>query len=328
MIRSLRSLTRCLVSLLAVCAASVPVTAGADPGPHILDVRPLGGRQFEVVVHSAAMNRPIALWMSHPGSGAPAFYLLNAVDGGEDGGPWTRRTDIADFFADKNVNVIVPMGGRASYYTDWLNDDPVLGRNKWTTFLTQELPPLLDSRFGMTGRNAIAGVSMSATSALNLAINAPGRYQAVGAYSGCPRTSDPASNAYVHAELAVFGANADNMWGAPDNPAWAENDPMLHVDRLRGSALYVSSGTGAPGPHENLGDGGIDGNPIRLLDRMMVGGVMETVIDGCTRPFVDRLAAAGIPATVNMRPGGTHAWAYWQDDVHQSWPLFAAALGA
>ncbi|WP_330249931.1 esterase family protein [Nocardia sp. NBC_00565] len=327
MVRSLRSLTRCLVLLLAVCAAIIPITAAADPGSRILDVRPLGGRQFEVVVHSAAMNRPITLWMSHPGSGAPALYLLNAVDGGEEGGPWMRRTDIADFFADKPVNVIVPIGGRASYYTDWLSDDPVLGRNKWTTFLTKELPPLLESRFGMTGRNAIAGLSMSATSALNLAIGAPGLYQAVGAYSGCPRTSDAAANAYMHSQLAVFGANADNMWGAPDNPAWAEHDPMLHVDRLRGVALYISAGNGAPGRYEALGETGIDGNPVRLLDRMLVGGIMETVIGGCTRPFVERLAAAGIPATVNLRPAGTHAWAYWQDDVHQSWPLFAAALG-
>ncbi|MFQ6327020.1 alpha/beta hydrolase [Nocardia sp. CWNU-33] len=322
-------LLRCLVSLLALSAAIAPATvAAADPADSsILDVRPLGGRQLEVVVHSAAMDRPITLWMSHPGPGAPALYLLNAVDGGEEGGPWTRRTDVADFFADKNVNVILPMSGRASYYTDWLRDDPALGRNQWTTFLTRELPPLLESRFGMTGRNAVAGLSMSATSALNLAIGAPGFYQAVGAYSGCPRTSDPAANAYVHASLAPFGANADNMWGAPDNPAWAEHDPMVQTERLRGVALYVSSGDGAPGAHENLGDSGIDGNPARLLDRTLVGGVMETIIGGCTRPFVDRLAALGIPAIVNLRRG-THAWAYWQDDLHESWPMFAAAIGA
>ncbi|MFQ6391824.1 alpha/beta hydrolase [Nocardia sp. KC 131] len=322
-------LLRCLVSLLALSVAIVPATvAAADPSDsRILDERPLGGRQLELVVHSAAMNRPITLWMSHPGSGAPALYLLNAVDGGEDGGPWTRRTDIADFFADKNVNVIMPMSGRASYYTDWLRDDPALGRNQWTTFLTRELPPLLESRFGMTGRNAIAGLSMSATSALNLAIGAPGLYQAVGAYSGCPRTSDAVANAYVHAQLAVFGANADNMWGAPDNPAWAEHDPMLQAERLRGVALYISAGNGAPGVHETLGDTGIDGNPARLLDRMLVGGTMETVIGGCTRPFTDRLAALGIPATVDLR-AGTHAWPYWEDDVHMSWPLFASALGA
>ncbi|WP_227996230.1 alpha/beta hydrolase [Nocardia australiensis] len=322
-------LMRCLVSFLILIAAMVPAAvAAADPGDsRILDVRPLGGREFEVVVHSAAMDRPITLWMSHPGSGAPALYLLNAVDGGEDGGPWMRRTDIADFFADKNVNVIVPMGGRASYYTDWLRDDPALGRNQWTTFLTRELPPLLESRFGMTGRNAIAGLSMSATSALNLATGAPGLYQAVGAYSGCPRTSDAVANAYVHSQLALFGANADNMWGAPDNPAWAEHDPMVNAERLRGVALYISAGNGAPGAHETLSDPGIDGDPIRLLDRVLVGGVMETVIGGCTRPFTDRLAALGIPATVNFR-SAPHAWSYWQDDVHLSWPIFAAAIGA
>src|SRR5262245_5189808 len=142
-IRPMYRLVRCLVFLLAVCAATIPVTAGADPGSRILDVRPLGGREFEVVVHSAAMNRPITLWMSHPGTGAPALYLLNAIDGGEAGGPWTRRTDVADFFAVKTVMVIVPMSGRASYSTVGLDDVPVLGRTKWTTFLTKGLPPLL-----------------------------------------------------------------------------------------------------------------------------------------------------------------------------------------
>ncbi|ASF12024.1 putative mycolyltransferase [Nocardia brasiliensis NBRC 14402] len=325
----MRRLMRCLVSLLVLLAAIVPaVTAGADPDSRILDVRPLGGRQLEVVVHSAAMNKPITLWMSHPGAGAPALYLLNAVDGGEDGGPWMRRTDVADFFADKNVNVIVPIGGRASFYTDWLQDDPALGRNQWTTFLTRELPPLLESRFAMTGRNAVAGLSMSATSALNLAIGAPGMYQAVGAYSGCPRTSDAGAQALVTSQLAVFGANAANMWGAPDHPAWLAHDPTVQADRLRGVALYVSSGTGAPGEHDSISDTGIDGNPVRLIDRVLVGGVMETVVGGCTRPFVDRLHQLGIPVTANLRPAGTHAWTYWQDDVHLSWPLFAAAIGA
>ncbi|MBF6543828.1 alpha/beta hydrolase [Nocardia brasiliensis] len=325
----MRRLMRCLVSLLVLLAAIVPaVTAGADPDSRILDVRPLGGRQLEVVVHSAAMNKPITLWMSHPGAGAPALYLLNAVDGGEDGGPWMRRTDVADFFADKNVNVIVPIGGRASFYTDWLQDDPALGRNQWSTFLTRELPPLLESRFDMTGRNAVAGLSMSATSALNLAIGAPGMYQAVGAYSGCPRTSDPGAQALVTSQLAVFGANAANMWGAPDNPAWLAHDPTVQAERLRGMALYVSSGTGAPGEHDNISDTGVDGNPVRLIDRVLVGGVMETVVGGCTRPFVDRLHQLGIPVTANLRPAGTHAWTYWQDDVHLSWPLFAAAIGA
>ncbi|WP_024799770.1 alpha/beta hydrolase family protein [Nocardia sp. BMG51109] len=321
-------LLRCLVVLFAMIAATVPTVAHAAPtgGPAILDVRPLGGRQFEVVVYSAAMAKPITVWLSHPGEPAPALYLLNAVDGGENGGPWTTRTDAAQFFADKPVNVVVPMGGRASYYTNWAADDPVLGRNQWSTFLIHELPPLLAERFQATGRNAVAGTSMSATSALDLAIEAPGMYQAVGSYSGCPRTSDAVSRAYVHSQLGIFGANAANMWGGPGDPAWQAHDPVLNADRLRGVALYISAGTGGAGVHDTLGDPSIGGNAGVLADRLAVGGPMESVVNGCTRELSDRLGALGIPATVVFRPG-THAWPYWQDDLHNSWPVFAAALG-
>ncbi|MEU4647774.1 alpha/beta hydrolase [Nocardia fluminea] len=320
----MRRLVCCLLVLLG-CGIVVSPTASAESG--ILDVRPLGGRQFEVVVYSAAMNRPITLWMSHPGSGAPALYLLNAVDGGEGGGPWMRRTDVVDFFADKPVNVIVPIGGRASMYTDWQRDDGALGRNKWSTFLTNELPPLLNDRFGMTGANAIAGLSMSATSALNLAIAAPGLYRAVGAFSGCTQTSNPLAETLVRSQLATFGADASNMWGLPGDPAWAANDPTLHADRLRGTAIYLSSGNGAPGPHEAFNDPSIAGNVGVLLDRLLVGGTMEAVVGSCSSPLAGRLAQLGIPADVRFRASGTHAWPYWQDDVHDSWPMIAAALG-
>ncbi|MFI6866547.1 alpha/beta hydrolase [Nocardia sp. NPDC050406] len=322
----MQRLLRGLVVLIAAFAVLLPIPATADPGSSILEVRPLGGRQFEVVVYSAAMGRAIPVWVSHPGGPAPALYLLNAIDGGETGGPWTNRTDAARFFADKPVNVIQPIGGHASYYTDWLADDPVLGRNRWSTFLIDELPPLMEGHFGMTGRNAVAGTSMSATSALNLAIEAPGRYQAVGSFSGCPRTSDAMSNLYVHSQLGLFGGNAGNMWGGFGNPAWAAHDPVLNAERLRGVALYISAGNGAPGVHDTLTDPSIAGDAGRLADRMLVGGGMESVVRGCTAALTDRLAALGIPATVVNR-NGTHAWPYWQDDLHDSWPVFAAALG-
>ncbi|WP_067686895.1 alpha/beta hydrolase [Nocardia jejuensis] len=318
---------RCLVVVIAAAfAVLLPIPAVADSGSSILEVRPLGGRQFEVIVYSAAMNRPIPVWVSHPGGPAPALYLLNAVDGGENGGPWTNRTDVAQFFADKPVNVIQPIGGRASYYTDWVTDDPALGRNRWSTFLIDELPSLLQDRFGMTGRNAVAGTSMSATSALNLAIEAPGRYQAVGSYSGCPRTSDPVSSAYVYSQLQLYGANAGNMWGPAGSPAWAAHDPIRNAESLRGVAMYISAGDGGAGVHDTLADPSIGGDAGRLADRMLVGGGMESVVRGCTAALTDRLAALGIPAQVVFR-AGTHAWPYWQDDVHDSWPMFAAALG-
>ncbi|MQY28310.1 alpha/beta hydrolase [Nocardia aurantia] len=313
--------------MLPAAAQAEPDAPVADPnGSAVVSVRPLGGRQFDVVVHSAAMNRDISLWMSHPDGPAPALYLLNAVDGGEDGGPWMNRTDVAEFFADKPVNVIVPMGGRASYYTDWVADDPVLGRNKWATFLGRELPPLLNEQFQMTGRNAVAGVSMSATSALDLAIESPGLYQAVGSYSGCPRVSDPVARVYVHAQLSPYGANADNMWGGWTDQTWVAHDPVVNAERLRGTALYISTGNGTLGAHERLEDPSLHGNIGALADRIAVGGGMETFVDNCNSSLLGRLQQLGIPATVVHR-NGTHAWPYWQDDLHNSWSVFARALG-
>ncbi|MDJ0114615.1 alpha/beta hydrolase-fold protein, partial [Rhodococcus erythropolis] len=75
----------------------------------------------------------------------PTLYLLNGAGGGEDRATWQRQTDVNEFFADKNVNVVTPLEGAFSYYTDWVNDDPSLGRQKWQTFLTQELPPVIDA---------------------------------------------------------------------------------------------------------------------------------------------------------------------------------------
>ena len=78
--------------------------------------------------------------------------------------------DVESFFADKHVNVAIPFGGGGTFYSDWQRDDPKLGRVKWETFLTQELPPFMADRFGSDNvNNAVAGLSMSGTSALNLA---------------------------------------------------------------------------------------------------------------------------------------------------------------
>jgi diacylglycerol O-acyltransferase / trehalose O-mycolyltransferase len=307
-----------LVATMLVAPALTPIASAEDPG-----------REEVVGVYSPSMNRSIPVWVLRAAdAGRPVVYLLNGVDGGESGGSWTGRSDVAGFFASKNVNVVVPLAGRSSYYTDWIADDPILGRNKWSTFLTRELPPFVNSRFATSGRNAIAGLSMSATSALDLAIESPGLYQAVGSFSGCARTADPLAQALVFGQVATFGGNAANMWGPPGAPAWADHDPLLNADRLRGKALYIAAGTGMPGPHDTLNAPGIDWNLAALADRATVGGVMEAAVNQCTGPLLDRLRALGIPVSVNLQPTGTHSWPYWQDDLHNFWPILAGAVGA
>lgn len=297
-------------------------SAGAAPTPNAPGV-------VEVYVYSPAMAKNILLRViPSRSSGSPTLYLLNGAAGGEEAPwDWLEHTDVVNFMSDKDTNVVIPIGGRESYYTDWIADDPVLGRNKWRTFLTQELPPIIDSMFSTNGRNAIAGLSMSGTAVLALAESAPGLYRSVASYSGCAGTSDPIGRAYVTAVVeGRGGGNVANMWGPPNSPLWVENDALINAEKLRGTALYISAGNGLAGPHDNLAGRNVGGDPVFLAQQLVVSGTIEAAINQCTQNLRARLDGLGIPAQYNFRPAGTHSWDYWQDDLHTSWPLIANSL--
>ncbi|MGW4243317.1 alpha/beta hydrolase [Nocardia sp. NPDC004722] len=304
--------------------------ATAPDGSAIDGVTAVDDRHVRLSVYSAAMSRPIIVEVQRPADPsrpAPVLYLLNGADGGEGTANWDHRAPAAlDFLATKDVNVVQPIGGLTSYYTDWRAPDPVLGVNKWKTFLTEELPPLIDSALNTTGDNAIAGLSTSGTSVLQLAIARPGLYRSVAAYSGCAQISDPLGYQFVKLVVGQGQGDTANMYGPQDDPMWADNDPYVHADQLRGLNLYLSSGSGLPGPHDTL-DGpytlpGLEG----LANQVTVGGVLEAATDYCTHNMQTRLAALGIPATFDFPPTGTHSWGYWYDALVNSWPVLARGL--
>ncbi|MCX5044010.1 esterase family protein [Aldersonia sp. NBC_00410] len=311
-------------------APAVPDVTSAD-GSKITLIEDRAPQRLRVTVHSTAMDRDIQLVVLRPADTskpAPTLYLLNGAGGGEDGATWGVQTDYIDFFKDKHVNVVTPLAGKWSYYTDWVKTDPTLGVNKWQTFLTQEVPPLVDAALDTTRVNAIAGLSTSGTSVFNLAIAAPGLYKGIGAYSGCAQTSDPMGQQFVKTVVDVWGGgDVTNMWGQPNDPLWAANDPLLHADKLRGHAIYVSSGNGLPGPYDTLADAGIDGQVNTLADRIVIGGAIEAATNLCSHNLAGRLGQLGIPATFDFRPVGTHSWGYWEDDLHSSWPILAQSMG-
>ncbi|GAC57867.1 putative mycolyltransferase [Gordonia hirsuta DSM 44140 = NBRC 16056] len=290
----------------------------------IVSMDKVGPQSERIVVYSAAMNRNVPLTVLRPrdtARPAPVLYLLNGAGGGEDEATWQEKTDYAQFFADKHVNVVTPIGGAFSYYTDWEHDDPTLGRNKWQTFLTEELPPLLDESLKTTGANAIAGISMAGTSVLNLAIAAPDLYRSAAAYSGCARTSDPLGQAYIRTVVEDRGrGDITNMWGPVDGPGWRANDPYLNAAKLRGTKVYLTTGTGLPGEYDTLGARLIDGDPAVLADQILLGGAIEASVYACTQQMREALAREKVDTTVITRPAGTHSWEYWQRDLHTTWP--------
>jgi S-formylglutathione hydrolase FrmB len=256
----------------------------------------------------------------------PTLYLLNGAGGGEGTGHWFEQTDIVDFFADKDVNVVVPMRGAYSYYTDWVRNDPVLGRNKWTTFLTKELPPVIDAKFDTDGANGIAGISMAGTSVLALAETAPDLYRAVASYSGCAETSTELGTLAIQAVVeGRGGGNVANIWGPIGAPNWRAHDPVVNAHKLRGKSIYVSSGTGLPGKHDRFSSSGINRDPLKYVDIVGVGGAIEAATYQCTLNLEKRLKQLRIPATFDYEPG-THSWPYWQDQLAKSWPMLERAL--
>ena len=315
-----------VAAVLSMSTTSIGV-ASADPveaAARIVDTAIASDTLRTVSVASPAMGGIVEVQVLTPAvdtGSRPTLYMLSGI-GEEDphNSMWLRKGGAAEFFADKNVNVVLPLAGPGSFYTDWQRDDPTLGRYKWETFLTQELPPLIDATFDGNGRNAIAGLSMGAQSAMMLAVRHPDLYSGVASYSGCFSSSDPMGQANIRSIIAAFGGNADNMWGGPLDPDWVAHDSVVNAERLRGTAVYVSVGTGAPGPHESF-------DSAAALDIVVVGGLIEVGANYCTHRLAERLGQLNIPATFDFTRTGTHSWPYWVEQLPKSWPTLAGSLG-
>ncbi|GAB2728625.1 alpha/beta hydrolase [Nocardia thraciensis] len=333
MIRKL--LRGCVIPAVVVAAGAMlgaaPAASDAPDGSAITGQWPVDGRTVQLRVHSAAMNTDIMVNVQRPadaGAPAPVLYLLNGGGGGQDSATWQRNTDVLGFLSEKQAYVVQPVGGKWSYYTDWRAPDPKLGVYKWKTFLTEELPPLIDAEFQTTGANAVAGLSTSGTSVLQLPIAKPGLYKAVAAYSGCAQISDPLGRQFVKLSVEAWGGgNTVNMYGPDNDPMWAANDPYLHAEQLRGLALYISSGTGAPGVYDKYEGKYMQPGPRGFFNQMLIGGVIEAAVNHCTHNMQNKLGELGIPATFEFTPTGTHSWGYWQDALKNSWPVLASGLG-
>lgn len=294
------------------------------------------GRLVELRATSPAMDGreiPLAVMRSQT-PGAPTIYMLNGADGGEQGGAnWIQQTNIIDFYLEKDVNLVIPMSGMFSYYTDWETEDhPVLGKQKWETFLTRELPGPLEGYLAAGNQRAVAGMSMTATTSLLYAQHNPGFYDAVGSFSGCAATSHGIGYEGIRLTLDRAEATPEQMWGPRGTGIWHYNDALINAEKLADTDhIYISNGTGLVGVWDLPSSPRLDGlsdaeKQMALLVTGIEGGAIEAASNMCTHDLKTKLDAAGIEADYNLRSTGTHSWGYWQDDLHQSWETFARAF--
>jgi S-formylglutathione hydrolase FrmB len=229
----------------------------------------------------------------------PVLYLLHGCCDGYDS--WTRETDVDLMTEDLDLLVVMSDGGRAGWYADWWNGGRG-GRPMWETFHTAELPAILaaDWRADTTDQ-AIAGLSMGGHGAMGYAARHPGTFRAAASYSGV-------------LDLGHFSTDGDWwIWGDRDEQAdnWAAHDPVQLAPELRGTDLFVSFGSGEPGPLD-LANAQSDG----LEASLAVGN----------RAFVERLLELEIPVLVDAYGPGTHTWPYWDRALQRSLPFLMDAL--
>ncbi|WP_433684552.1 alpha/beta hydrolase [Nocardia sp. CA-119907] len=334
---SLRApITAAAMALIAVVGA-VPALADPPAGPPPVDpamtrtgtinIETVGPRHERFSIASAAMRRVITVdVLRGSGSGPhPLLYLLDGVDGEQISG-WLSKGRAAEYFADKPVDVVLTSGGTGSMYSDWMRRDATLGLNRWETFLTSELPPIVESYLRTDGRRAIAGVSMGAQAAMMLAQRYPGRYRAVAGMSGCYSTADELGRAVTTITVASRGGNVENLWGPPGSPEWGAHDSVLGAADLRGTSIYLSAATGLPTDADLVA---VSHAPNLVEALQMAGGglALEAGARLCTERFAARLAELKIPATVDYAPAGMHTWPDFEAQLPRAWRVLAPALG-
>lgn len=271
----------------------------------------LGPRTFDVSVPSLALGRAAPVRLILPSSFAtqptrtyPVLYLLHGAH--DDYTSWTRETDIEAFTEGRDLIVAMPDAGPTGIPTDWR-----MGPD-YETFQLSEVPALLTRSYRASGVRAVAGVSTGGYGAMAHAARHPGTFAAAASYSGILDTTAPGVPALVDAIVARENLLPLSLWGNPilNLLTWRDHNPRARAEGLRGTALYVSSGSGVAG---GVGD--------------WLPGALESLLWPSAHHFTDALALLRIPVTTHYYTGGGHDWAYWRGEFTASWPMLARALG-
>lgn len=278
-------------------------------------------RYEQWLIDSADMKRGITVEVyraTRPD--APFLYLLDGV--GSELPSGFMQWGAADQFRNENVNLIIPTGGQGSMWSDWNTPDPVLGISKWETFITRDLPGLIEpeisSKRGEDIKRGIGGISMGAGAAVTIATRHPDLYQAVFGVSGCYST-DALGQILTRYTVESRGATLTNMWGEPGNAQWADNDALINARKLSGKRIYLSSGNGVanPGDWEDYNNDAAN---------FAAGMALEQATGQCTRAADRRLRELNIPATVEHLPTGLHNWSYYSKQIPVAWNSIRSAL--
>lgn len=329
------SLGRKVAALITAVAAALGIAAVASPAASADDRAILGPRcswsDYNFFVQncwfwSGAMGQDIQVQIKRSNSDA-AIYMLDGLRARDDWNAWTWQGRGVDLFVNDDVNVVMPVGGASQFYTDWVgtfHGNTTPKNPRWETFLTSELPTQLAANFGIArDRNAVVGLSMGGTAALNLAAHHRDQFKQATSLSGYLNTTWPGM--YLALQFAMNegsqGANIWDMWGGPLDPARFRNDPLLNVPLMNGLPVYLAAASGIPDINKDVPN--FFNDPIGG----MAGIMLEQIAATQTGIYDAAARVAGARVTTSYPIIGVHNWTLWNPELAKARPAILNALG-
>ncbi|SFB58441.1 S-formylglutathione hydrolase FrmB [Amycolatopsis marina] len=265
----------------------------------------------ELRLHSPAVGREVGTtlltppgWRPGPDRRYPVLYLLHGSS--DDHTSWLRHTDVVRLAEDTGALVVMPEAGRLGFYTDWRVRDRAGTVPRWETFHLDELPALLEGRYGASDVRVAAGISMGGYGALRYAVRRPGVFRGVASLSGLMHLTRPGMAALLATLSVREGMRPGRVWGPRRHcrENWAANDPFLHAGALRGTDVYLAAGNGRRSPGEEFVAG---------------MGLVERYSRAMSEDLAASLRRAEVDLTTDFTEG-THFWTTWRHMLTRYWP--------
>ncbi|GAA3036196.1 diacylglycerol acyltransferase/mycolyltransferase Ag85C [Gordonia defluvii] len=302
--------SRMLVALVAIATSLglVTVVGGAQAAARIGGTQ-VGLEQFWI--NGCGMPKVKVRAWKRPGN-YKTVIMLDGMRAQYDYSGWEINTNIQEMVRS-GVNVVEPIGGPASFYTDWDAPSNFNGqqyRYTWNCAITRSLVHALDRRGYRVGRSrkyAIMGLSMGGNASLTIGAQNRHNFDAAGSLSGYNFLSAPGMRTMIR--LAMLDVdpkpwNVDSMW-----PIWGlqwfQNDPMWNIGNMHGMKIFVGSGNGLFGRYNALPN---------VFDDLFQGSTLEFLAFTQAKAFQAAAALSGLPV-MSYDAVGTHSWGYWQDMV-------------
>ncbi|MDQ3586693.1 MAG: esterase family protein [Acidobacteriota bacterium] len=218
----------------------------------------------------------------------PALYLLHGFTGSYD--DWLKRTRLADYAKAYRMIVVTPEGENS-----WYTDSAGVPRDKFETYIIEELIPDVQKRFrtveARAGR-AVAGLSMGGYGALKFGVKYPDKF-----------------------------ALAASMSGAVGAASWRDENDLAAASHLRHSLLQTFGGAGHPTKAANDLFRLVRELPAERLAQLPffyfdIGTEDALRLLAPNRALADLFVERKIPHEYRQLPGG-HNWRLWDQQVQE-----------